>query len=53
MLFRSDERYGLFSRENPCAAQSLSERIARYAQAGRAMDPTDPQTVVTAFEELL
>ena len=52
-LSSADERYGLFSRENPCAAQSLSERIACYAQAGRAMDPTDPQTVVTAFEELL
>lgn len=48
-----DERYGLFSSDNPYAAKSLAERIARYAQAGRAMDPADPATIVARFEERL
>ena len=43
----------LQQREPVCRTESFRERIACYAQAGRAMDPTDPQTVVTAFEELL
>ena len=52
-LSSHDEEWGLFSSGNPVASKSLSDRIALYAQVGRAMDPTDPHTIVTVFEELV
>lgn len=48
-----DLKYGLFSSQNPFADKSLAERIALYAQAGRAMDPADPKTIELRLEELL
>lgn len=38
-----DERLALFSPENPLAGQTLSARIARYADAGRKLDRSDPE----------
>lgn len=47
------EEWGLFSRDNPFAGRSLSDRIALYAQVGRAMDPSDPPSIIGTFEELV
>jgi hypothetical protein len=35
-------RWGLFSPDNPLAAQPLTQRIAAYAEVGRTLDPSDP-----------
>ncbi len=42
--YRSD--WGLFSASNPLATLSLQQRIAKYAQWGREMDPFDPDTII-------
>lgn len=47
------EGWGLFSRDNPFAGRSLSDRIALYAQVGKAMDPSDPPSIIGIFEELV
>jgi len=40
-LADADPRYGLWSPSNPLAGRSLTERIAAYAEAGKALDPSD------------
>jgi hypothetical protein len=45
-LAEHSSKLGLFSPENPLADQPLAERIARYAQWGRLMDPFDPDTII-------
>jgi hypothetical protein len=40
-LSDSHPRYGLFHRDNPLARLPLAERIAEYAEVGRALDPSD------------
>ncbi len=47
------EAWGLFSRDNPFAGRSLADRIAIYARVGKAMDPSDPPSIIAIFEELL
>jgi len=47
------QEWGLFSTENPFAGRTLSDRIAIYARAGRAMDPSNPPSIIATFEELL
>lgn len=42
-----DERYSLFSKENPLAGVSLSERLARYAEAGERLDPRHPEDALS------
>jgi hypothetical protein len=38
--------WGLFSASNPLASLSLQQRIGKYAQWGREMDPFDPDTII-------
>lgn len=47
-LVSHDRGLGLFSPSNPLVAQPLAERLARYARAGRALDPTRASTAVDA-----
>lgn len=42
-LATADERYALFQPGNPYARLALDERIALYAQVGRALDPRAPE----------
>lgn len=44
-LSHIDDSYGLFSAGSPFAAESLEDRIARYAAIGRAIDPADPWNI--------
>jgi hypothetical protein len=48
-----DPRAGLFSPDNPLAALPLEKRIAAYAEAGRALDPSRPDDPGTTIEALL
>ena len=41
-----DERYALFSPENPRASLGLADRLERYARVGEAMDPRHPEEVL-------
>jgi hypothetical protein len=41
-LAAADPKLALFSPENPLAFQPLEERLARYGQWGRALNPQDP-----------
>ncbi len=45
-------QWGLFSPENPLAAQDLAVRIAAYADLGRTMDPRYPGNIVNAAGRL-
>jgi hypothetical protein len=47
-----DARYGLFSADNPLSTLPLSERVQRYAEAGRGMDPTDPSSACDEISTL-
>ena len=38
--------WGLFSASNPLSSLSLQQRITKYAQWGRQMDPSDPDTII-------
>lgn len=40
-----DARFSLFADDNPRAREPLSERIARYARIGQAMDPAHPERI--------
>lgn len=41
-LASADPAFGIFSPANPLAREKLSERIAAYAAAGKALDPGNP-----------
>jgi hypothetical protein len=43
---------GLFSPANPLAAKPLEERLARYAAAGRALDPQRPEDSAVEIAEI-
>jgi hypothetical protein len=40
-----DATFSLFAPDNPLAGLALPDRIARYARAGRAMDPARPEDI--------
>ena len=40
-----DPRYALFAVDNPLAGLALPDRIARYAELGRQMDPKHPEEI--------
>jgi hypothetical protein len=42
-LADADPRYGLFRPDNPLASLPIAERLARYAQAGRSLDPSSAE----------
>jgi len=44
-----DEKYGLFSRENPYYSLPLQERIGKFTKAGRSMDPFHPETILKTW----
>lgn len=44
-LASRDPRWGFFHPQNPLAQRPLADRIAAYAEAGRAMDPHRPETI--------
>jgi hypothetical protein len=52
-LSSADPRAGLFSPDNPLAGLPLEKRIAAYAEAGRALDPSCPDDPGTTLEALL
>ncbi|HOX31347.1 MAG TPA: PHP domain-containing protein [Spirochaetales bacterium] len=47
-----DPRLGLFSPDNPLAAEGLGSRIAAYARAGRALAPGRPGAAADVITEL-
>lgn len=51
-LSACDSRYGFFAQANPLATVPLSERIARYAAAGRRMDPAHPESICAEIQSL-
>ncbi|MDC7125989.1 MAG: PHP domain-containing protein [Spirochaetales bacterium] len=44
-LASKDLKYSLFSEDNPWAKESLEQRIKRYAESGRKMDPFNPEKI--------
>lgn len=50
-LADSDPSLGLFSPGNPLADLSLEDRLGRYAELGRRMDPFNPESIIELFEE--
>ncbi len=49
-LASQDERYALFSAENPLADLNLSERLARYSLAGAKIDRRAPETALSVVD---
>jgi hypothetical protein len=52
-LAAGDPRLALFSPDNPLAVLSLGERIEQYAEIGRRMDHTRPQTAISLAKRWL
>jgi hypothetical protein len=44
-----DRRFGLFSPENPLAAESLAARLAAYAACGKRLDLFHPEESAAAI----
>lgn len=49
-LATADATLGLFHPQNPYAAQSLDERLARYSSLGRKMDGHHPLDLIKLFD---
>ncbi|MBI4978285.1 MAG: hypothetical protein HZC28_12445 [Spirochaetes bacterium] len=47
-----DERFALFHPENPLARAALVDRIRRYAEAGRSINPNDPYNVRSIIKSI-
>jgi hypothetical protein len=53
-LSSADKRFGLFSADNPLAAEDLPARLAAYAEAGRSLDLRRPEScfsIISKIEE--